>query len=228
MPWDRKVEKAVFRGKLRVSSAERNISLNDEMCERFGRSGLWHRAKEHELQVKRYDWAEGERRRLWPLPVRWFVRSTEPVLDVKVEGKCGARIYVSDGMGMGQQKMFKYVIHAEGNSFWADRLVLQLFGGSCVIKQGAPCGMFFEPLLRAYKHYVPVDFWFRSLAMQTLWAKKNDAKVRSIVQTARRFAGDYLSTAGVQTFVDELLVRYVRLVEDRDIQLEEGAVQVSP
>lgn len=226
--WEDKVGKAVFRGSLRVPAILKDAKEVDKACDRVGRSGLWYTAKHHEKALAEYDYAEGRRKRLWPLPSSWFATKTEPLLDVKVSGTCGEKIYVSDGLPMKEQNLYKYVIHAEGNSFWADRLLLQMFGSSVVMKQMTPCGMFFEPLLEPYVHYVPVDFKFERLALQTLWAKWNDVKVRGIVHEAREFAGEYLSVAGVQTFVDELLVQYSSLLQDRDIRIETGAVQLYP
>lgn len=226
--WENKVGKAVFRGNLRVPTILKDAKELDKLCDGVGRSGLWHTAKHHEKLLAEYDYSQGRRRRLWPLPSNWFATKTEPLLDVKVAGTCGERIYVSDGLPMKEQNLYKYVIHAEGNSFWADRLLLQMFGSSVIMKQMTPCGMFFEPLLEPYVHYVPVDFKFERLALQTLWARRNDEKARGIVLKARRFAGEYLSVAGVQTFVDELLVQYAGLLQDRDIRIEMGAVQVYP
>lgn len=228
VPWGEKMSKAVFRGSLRVPAILKDAKDLDRVCERVGRSGLWHMAKYHEKLLQEYDYAQGRRRRLWPLPSSWFTTKTEALMDVKVSGVCGEKIYVSDRLPMKEQNFYKYVVHAEGNSFWADRLLLQLFGSSVVMKQMTPCGMFFEPLLEPYTHFVPIDFQFEQLALQTLWAKRNDAKVRGIVRKAREFAGEYLSVAGVQTFVDELLTQYADLLQERDIQIETGAVQLYP
>lgn len=228
VPWSGKVSKAVFRGSIRVSAMFRDSALFDKLCDAAGRTGLWHTALRHVEALRSFDMQTGQRWRIWPLPSYWFSSRTEPVLDVRVSGTCGSRIYVHDGMSMEKQNLYKYVIHAEGNSFWADRLIMQLFGSSAVIKQSTPCGMFFEPMLRPYVHYIPVDFSFRHLVRQTMWARANDDKVRGIVWNARKFAEEYLSTAGVQTYVDELLVQYTSLLEDRDIRIEAGAVQLYP
>lgn len=228
VPWFEKASKAVFRGSIRVSALFKDTDLFDKLCDAAGRTGLWHNALKHIEALRNFDMMTGQRRRIWPLSASWFASKTEPILDVRVSGTCGRRIYLNDGLALKMQNRYKYVIHAEGNSFWADRLLIQLFGSSAVIKQSTPCGMFFEPLLRPYTHYIPVDFSFRQLVRQTMWARANDAKVHGIVRSARKFASEYLSIAGVQTYADELLIQYTSLLAHRDITIERGAVQLYP
>lgn len=153
----------------------------------------------------------------------------EEVLDVQVSGKCGSETYKSDELNMEHQSSFKYSIYAEGNSFWADRLALQMFGSSAIIKQMTPCGMFFEPLLQAYEHYIPTNYYFTDLIRQVRWAISNDEKVQQIVCNARNFAGEYLSLAGVQAYADELLVQYTDLLVDKEnIQIHPTAAKLHP
>lgn len=228
VPWLEKVSKAVFRGSIRVSALFKDSDLFDKLCDAAGRTGLRYKAIKHIEVLRNFDMLTGQRRRIWPLSASWFASKTEPILDVRVSGTCGSRIYANDGLPMEMQNRYKYVIHAEGNSFWADRLLIQLFGSSAIIKQSTPCGMFFEPLLRPYTHYIPVDFSFRQLVRQTMWARANDDKVLGIVRCARKFASEYLSVAGVQTYADELLVQYTSLLADRNIKIERGAMQLYP
>lgn len=154
---------------------------------------------------------------------------SQPLLDVQLSGKCGKRLYKSDRLDMEQQTQYKYTVHVEGNGFWADRLAIQLFGSSAVIKQHTPCGMFFEPLLRAYKHYVPVDYHFRDILEQVSWAVTHDEETQQIVRNARNFAGNYLTTAGIQAYAEELLVQYTDLLEHKDnIEVHPSAVKLYP
>lgn len=67
--------------------------------------------------------------------------------------------------------MFKFVLYAEGNCFWADRMNRQLFGPSAILKQETPCGQFYEPLLEPMSHYIPVDFFFNDLLDRINWAQ---------------------------------------------------------
>lgn len=226
--WSQKISKAVFRGSIRDSALLKQSASNDKECYAAGRTRLWDVAARHVEAIRDFDLETGRKRRIWPLPVSWFSPRSEPVIDVQIAGTCGSRIFVHDGMSMAKQNEFKYVIHAEGNSFWADRIIMQLFGSSAVLKQTTPCGMFFEPLLGPYVHYIPVDFSFGQVVRQIMWARNNDDVVRGIVDNARRFAAEYVSVAGVQTYVDELLVQYTSLLEDRGVRIRRGAVQVFP
>jgi hypothetical protein len=156
--------------------------------------------------------------------------SFEPLLDVQLTGRCGGRTYSSDSLSMEQQSSYRYTVHAEGNGFWADRLAILLFGSSAVIKQLTPCGMFFEPLLRAYKHFIPVDYEFKDVVRQVEWARANDAAVRQIVEEARSFAGDYLTVAGISAYTEEVLREYTRRLdkEARVIHIHPHAVKLYP
>jgi Glycosyl transferase family 90 len=160
--------------------------------------------------------------------IRRTVQPDTPLLDVQIEGKCGSRIYKSDKLNMEKQATYKYVVHVEGNGFWADRVALQLFGTSAVLKQITPCGMFFEPLLEAYKHYIPVDYFFRDVVRQVHWARAHDLEMRKIVREAREFAGAFLSSAGIQTYVEELLSQYSALMPHRDIVVHPSAIKLHP
>jgi hypothetical protein len=154
--------------------------------------------------------------------------SVEPLLDVQLTGSCGGRTYRSDGLTMEQQSLYRYVVHAEGNGFWADRLAIQLFGSSAIIKQLTPCGMFFEPLLRAYRHYIPVDYQFRDVVRQVEWARANDERVRQIVVEARAFAGDYLTVAGISAYAEEVLREYTRRLDVRGGDGGGGEIHIHP
>lgn len=154
-----------------------------------------------------------------------------PLLDVQLSGKCGNRTYKSDKLNMEEQSTYRYTVHVEGNGFWADRLAVQLFGSSAIIKQVTPCGMFFEPLLRGYEHYIPVDYHFRDIVSQVEWARENDYEVRQIVENARSFSGNYLTVAGIQTYADEILAEYTRHLDKsvRDnIRIHPHAVKLFP
>lgn len=229
--WENRTAKAVFRGRIRESSYTKNGTFNS-MCDRVGRTALWAKAHPHAEDTGHGERKTSKRNRMSPLPARLFLIEEEmendDLLDVMVEGKCGKRIYVTDGMSIKEQEKFRYSIHTEGNSFWADRLLLLLFGRNAILKQECPCGMFFEKLMKEYVHYVPVDYFFEDISDKVRWMKKNDKKVVEMVRQMRKFGADFLSTAGVETYVDEVLKRYSDLLEDRKIRVTRGAVQVYP
>lgn len=196
--WSLKKRKGVFRGAVRISASIKHVSDFKTMCDVYGRTALYAKAKEHPHE-----------------------------LDVQLDGTCGNRIYVSNNrLNAAHTSMFKYTVHAEGNSFWADRLLLMLFGSNAILKQSTPCGMFFEQLLKPFVHFLPVRQDFADVADAVKWARARDRDVKQIVINAREFAATYLTTAAVQTYVDELLTEYAGLLENRDFDITKGAVRV--
>lgn len=224
-PWDAKRPTAVFRGAVRVS-ASLGPNEFDSRCDDVGRTGLWRRAQDHVAATERDNRREGLRRGTWP----FFVGGgggRGPILDVRVAGVCGGKVYVSDNVDLVGQLGYRFVVHAAGNSFWADRLLGLLWGGVVVVKQETPCGMFFEPLLRPYLEYLPVDFRFIHLVRQILWARQNEDAARGIATRARKFAEEYLSIAGVQAYSDAILTHYAAVVQNgTTTPLAYGAVQI--
>lgn len=224
--WALKNSRAVFRGSVRISAFLDRISNFNSQCDSIGRTALWAVAQRNLVHMRETAGRIGERARVWPLPGGWFEPSVADLLDVQVDGSCGGKVHVASRLSIAQQAEYKYVIHAAGNAFWADRLLMTLFGTSAILKQTLPCGMFFEPLLKPFVHFLPVDSAFRNIIEVTEWARANDEAVVEIVNNARQFAAAFLSLGGVQTYVDELLKQYADLLEDREFDIVEGAVPV--
>lgn len=230
--WARKRRQAVFRGAIRIPAALEDADDYGKSCGRYGRTALEAKAETNrkETQEKEAVWRKNHW--LWSVLGRTGFgkkatkaegegesggegeeRSFLPALDVKISGVCGNKTYTTDNLDMEQQSQYRYTVHAEGNGFWADRLAIQLFGSSTIIKQLTPCGMFFEPLLRAYSHYVPVDYWFGDIVRQVEWARENDEEVRQMVVRARQFAGNYLTVSGISAYGEEILKEYTKRLD---------------
>ncbi len=157
-----------------------------------------------------------------------YLGETHPdKLDVSVGGSCGGKQRYLQRMDEIAQQRFKYVVYAEGNCFWADRLNKQVFGPSMVLKQETPCGQFWEPLMRPMTHYVPTDFYFNDLIEKIQWARDNDRKVQDIVRNANDFANNFLTLKGIETYAEILLSEYTALLVDPNVKLERGAVDVT-
>ncbi|GAB0497237.1 hypothetical protein MMPV_008561 [Pyropia vietnamensis] len=197
-PWASKVSKAVFRGGNRPSMYFKDKSEADSQCNHVGRTRLLHLAQ------------------------------TDPsAFDVSVGGTCGGNHSSLSRLSWQEQHHYKYVLYAEGNCFWADRMNKQMFGPSAVIKQETPCGQFWEPLLRPFTHYIPTDFFFDDTATQVAWAVSHDAEVQSVVAAANEFAWNFLTLTGIETYVEVLLDEYTKLLVDPAVKLETGAVDVT-
>jgi Glycosyl transferase family 90 len=198
LPWEQKESRAVFRGGNRPSMFFRNKTTADEHCNEVGRTRLAYLASEHSQQ-----------------------------LDASVGGSCGGVHHYLQRMDELKQQKFKYVVYAEGNCFWADRLNKQVFGPSLIFKQETPCGQFWEPLLKPMAHYVPADFFFNNLIDQINWARENDAKVQEIVRNANDFANNFLTLQGISSYVEVLLSEYTALLVEPDVKVEPGAIDVT-
>lgn len=230
-PWRKKKRQGVFRGSVRLSASVPTVEGVDSACNKSGRTALW--AMAHSTTVgserRRVDIANkvntilGER--LAKHLLRVFMRNK---LDVELSGTCGGRIYTATRMRPEQQMDYRIIIHAEGNSFWADRLLLMLFGTSVIMKQNVPCGMFFEPLLQPFTHFVPVDTKFRLTQAMIDWVLNQEDDMKKMVENQREFAATFLSLNAVQTYVDEVLWRYANLTVIRQFGILPGAVQIYP
>lgn len=196
--WEAKKDLAVFRGGNRPSMYFRNKSDANLHCDHVGRTRLVQLSREHPTD-----------------------------LDASVGGSCGGFQYILQRMDEGEQQNYKYVVYAEGNCFWADRLNKQVFGSSLILKQETPCGQFWEPLLSPMVHYIPTDFFFDDLIGKISWARENDDKAREIVRNANAFASSFLNLKGIETYVEVLLREYTALLVDPNVKLEAGAVDVT-
>jgi len=198
VPWVEKKPRAVFRGGNRPSMLFGDKAEADLHCDTVGRSRLMHLSQVH-----------------------------SNMFDVSIGGKCGSRRFTLNRMSPDEHHRFKYIIYAEGNCFWADRLNRQLFGPSAIIKQETPCGQFYEPLLRPMVHYIPTDFYFKDLVYQIQLARESDPLIQGIVRNANSFAHNFLSLRGIEAYVEVLLYEYTSLLIKRDIVVEPGAREVT-
>lgn len=196
--WASKKEQAVFRGGNRPSMYFKVKKDADGHCDDVGRSRLRH------------------------------IGETNPELfDVGVSGTCGGKSFTLSRLSEADHHKYKYILYAEGNCFWADRLNKQIFGPSAIIKQETPCGQFWEPLLKPMTHYIPTDFFFQNTVDQVTWAKSNDATVQEIVKNSNEFAYNFLSFKGIKTYVEVLLTEYTKLLSSTTIKPEKGSEDVT-
>lgn len=231
--WRRKKRRAVFRGAVRISASVPTVEGADKLCNVSGRTALWAvaQSKLQDYEDQRWSWSFTNKvdsvlrnagLRIW---LKAFDRNK---LDVELQGTCGGRIFTARRLTPAQQMENRIIIHAEGNSFWADRLLLTLFGTSVIMKQSVPCGMFFEPLLRPFTHYIPVDTRFQYARTITDWILERDSDMSTVVGNARELAATFLSLGAVQTYVDEVLWRYANLSTTKQFEILPAAVQIYP
>lgn len=197
-PWKEKKGQAVFRGGYRPSMYFQKKKDADEHCDEVGRSRL-----------------------------RYIGEKNRELFDVGISGTCGGTTQALSRLSETAHHNYKYILYAEGNCFWADRLNKQVFGPSAVIKQETPCGQFWEPLLKPMTHYIPTDFFFQDTVDKLKWSRENDEEVRGIVKNANEFANNFLSFRGIKTYVEVLLTEYSKLLASKKIKPEKGSKDVT-
>lgn len=196
--WSEKIGKAVFRGGNRASMYFKNKKDANQHCDDVGRTRLAHLGEEH-----------------------------SELFDVGVTGMCGERRRVMKHLSEEGHHSYKYILYAEGNCFWADRLNKQIFGPSVIIKQETPCGQFWEPLMKPMTHYIPTDFFFRDVVDKLKWTQEHDVEVQQIVRNANNFAASFLTEDGIKTYVKVLLREYAKLLKEKNFPKERGSVDVT-
>lgn len=197
-PWEQKENKAVFRGGNRPSMFYKTKVDADGHCNDAGRTRL-----------------------------AYLAETNPDLFNVGVSGKCGGKTYLMEHLSESGHHAFKYILYAEGNCFWADRLNKQVFGPSAVIKQETPCGQFWEPLLKPMIHYIPTDFFFTDTVDQIKWAHENDDMVKEMVRKSNDFAKAFLSVKGIKIYVEVLLVEYTKLLKMPILKPEKGSIDVT-
>jgi len=112
-----------------------------------------------------------------------------------------------------QNNQFKYVIYAEGNCGWADRLKLLLNSGMVIILQHTPCVEYFTEFLKPYVHYIPVDTTFSNISEAIHYAETHDEEVKQMIYAAHKVAETFISVKTMKTFVLALITKYANLLK---------------
>ncbi|KAA8493044.1 KDEL motif-containing protein 2 [Porphyridium purpureum] len=195
--WSKKSPKAIFRGANRDSQYVLPEDKNAS-CFKVGRSKL-HR----------------------------IGRQNTDVLDVVTTGSCGGqKIGQAAQYTLFLQQSYKYQIYVDGNGFWADRLPLLLFSQSCPVKQITPCQLFFEPLLKAWEHYIPTDYFFDDLVDNM--KRTTDVHAREMAVRSQLWAKDYLSFNSIVTYAEVFLAQLGERLENRNFAIPRKAFKVFP
>lgn len=97
-----------------------------------------------------------------------------------------------------QQSNYKYLIHVDGHVA-AFRLSLELSMGCCIliVESCEKWKMWFSGLLEPYVHYVPIKSDLSDLIDQIKWCRKNDDKCKQIAQNSLKLYKKYLTKKGV-------------------------------
>lgn len=132
------------------------------------------------------------------------------------------RVNSSDKVLMSMQEQtetFKYFVSADGQCA-AMRLKTELFSASAVFVLQSDEVEWYSPLLKPYKHFVPVLYnqdVFRSeggsnLASKVVWAEEHPDQIKDIVESANVLANLYLTEQAQICFATKLLHDYAQMI----------------
>jgi len=204
LSWENKVRQAVFVGNMQESYYPESLKSATDLCGTLGASALAEIAK----------------------------KETE-FLMAHVEGKCGSLI--SNGsevqvpwFSLTDQQNFIFNIHTEEKALWSNRLPLLLFTSSCPLVTEMPCGQWFEPMLKAHEHYIPIDFQMMNLTRTIRNWRNKDSETYRIMREGQSFAKDFLRLESITLYVSNLLQEYNKLLLSHDTIIHPQAIQIYP
>jgi hypothetical protein len=103
------------------------------------------------------------------------------------------------------QPVYRYLLSIEGSvAPWREPFLLST--KSTVVRAETPHKIWYEPLIKPMKHYVPVDRDLNNLAKTVTWCKKNDKKCQKIAENAFHFYNQYLSKEPSLDYLQLLIV----------------------
>lgn len=203
-----RAQKAVFRGAFRpsiINNSQQNLSfvnITKDNWRLYGRSKLLHLQSQH---PHLYD-------------IGLFTSSPKEwqFISEQVQGNKGNKLSMKQ-----QVQNYKYVIHVEGACGWADRLKVFLALGAALLKQDAVCGEFFEPLLRPWVHFIPIDNNLNNLTDSIV--NVDDETVGFIRQNALYFADRHLRSEAWEYYFNKVIRRYAKMWTKETIQQRPGS-----
>lgn len=127
-----------------------------------------------------------------------------------------------------EQAKYKYILYVEGHSA-AYRLGFMLSTNSLVLYVESKFKMWLDQFIKPNEHYIPIKGDYSDLAEKIEWCKKNDDKVKKIVDNANKlmkkimskdfvvdYMGEILDNIGSKQFIsEEVYQRYRKYKENR-------------
>jgi len=182
-PWEKKIEKAVFRG------AMTGGGFNASNFESFPRSRVVRASLDHP------DLIDG--------------RYTQIVqVDSKEEIERLFSAYFGPKLSVEGQLKYKYQLLIDGNSAAYSRAFWQFHAGAAILKQESDHIQWYYAGLKANEHYLPIKPDLSDLSEQVKWARGHDEEMRRLAQNAGEFAKQNLSYMRIYQYLLLVLTRY--------------------
>ena len=124
-----------------------------------------------------------------------------------------------------QANRFKYLLHVEGHGGWAERLKLLMLSGATVMKQDSGVREWFEPLMNAGEHYLPVASDLSNLTEVIASARKHDGRARAIALRSVEWARRSLTTTMILEYAVALFTGYAKLFRSPPLRIRPDAVR---
>jgi arylsulfatase A-like enzyme len=202
--WRERAAKAVFRGHLRsftvcgnwpdAGSPQYNEPVGPDNWRTRGRQAIWAARMSHpELLDVNFD------------------NRAEMAKLLKMSDAEARQVDDPPSISMEEQaRRFRYVIHPEGQCGFADRLKSIMALPMLVLKQANPCAEWYEGLLVAGEHYVPVDGSYSNLSQAVAWARAHDDEAQRMVDAGHTRIRQVVSVPGIYAYVERLVESYAK------------------
>ena len=119
--------------------------------------------------------------------------------DLKKEG-----ITLLDFVESKEQAKYKYILYIEGHSA-AYRLGFMLSTNSLVLYVESKFKMWIDQFIKPNVHFIPIKSDYSDLAEKIEWCKKNDDKVKKIVENANKLMKKIMSKDFIIDYMGEVL-----------------------
>ncbi|GAA5847322.1 hypothetical protein JCM9279_000236 [Rhodotorula babjevae] len=201
--WNEKVDKVVFRGSASFSFGVDNWQTNNRI--RIAQLGSKY---PHLIDAGLTQFRPKE---MPPLTSEKFTKGSAFFqLPSAARIQSMSNLVEAESISMVEQSGYKYIIDVDGG-LGSSRRVGLLQSGSVPFFVDSPYFGNFEPTLRPWVHYVPVDEYLADLPAKVEWLKAHDGHAKFIVRNAIAFAEAYLSKQAAMEQFAEMLKAYADL-----------------
>jgi len=101
---------------------------------------------------------------------------------------------------------FQYIVAVSGNS-WSSVLAEALWTNSVVLRQDPHMYSWYESMLVAWRHYIPVRHDLGDLIRKIEWAQRHPAECKAMSRAARQFARQFFNTEAQLAYTYSTIMR---------------------
>lgn len=188
-PWNKKVEKAFWRGSTTGSSFSLDTFLSIP------------RSQAVKISLDNPDLVDAR-----------FTHLCQCADPSQVQEKYAA--FFAQPSSVKNHLKYKYQLLIDGNTCAYSRAYWQLFSNCLILKQSSPNVQWFYGLLKPNVHYVPLQHDLGDLPEKIAWSKSHDKKVQRIINNAQKLAQENLMQQDLYYYLYLVLVEYAKMQRD--------------